>query len=196
MQKNNITILGFLFVMLSVFSCKKDTDSYKMPYEPGITIDKESFLKHKELWDTTSIQNYSYTYSFYNSSLPCDTCVIDVVITNGIVSKYDVKEFNKMPVSEIPESELIAYEGLLWRIEQSQDFLLINNIYSTINEAINNSFEEIKEYPDCYYANYSFEFSDTKPFMSRCFYTVSIMQEQLVGNGAEIEFKIENFKEN
>ena len=167
-----------------------------MPYEPGITIDQESFLKHKELWDTTSIQNYSYTYSYHRSSYPCDNCVIDVTITNGIVSEYDVKEFDNMLVSEIPESELNAYEGLLWRIEQSQDFLLIDNIYSRINETINNSFEKIKEYPDCYYANYSFEFSDTKPFMSRCFYTISIMQEQLVGNGAEIEIKIENFKEN
>lgn len=196
-MKRTITILlSLLIVMLALASCKKDSDTYKMPYEPGVTVDNEGFLSHKKLWDTAAVKNYSYTYFFHNRNYPSENCKIDVTVKDGKVNEYKILEFDKMPVAEIPESEEGAYKEFCDSVERSNDFLLIDEIYSSINKTIENSIKKFEEYPDCYYADYSFDFSEEAPFLSRCFYKVLLMQEDLVGNGATIEIKIENFTEN
>ncbi len=195
MKKYSVLFATFLFIAMCS-SCVNDNNSYKMPYKPGINLNEEAFQEHKKLWAETSIKDYSYTYSYYNDLYPCEDCVIDVIVRNGEVSEYMVKEFDKTLVSEIPESNLGAYEDFLTGLERFKDSLLIENVYSTITKYIEESLRDIEEYPDCYYANYEFDFSEKSPFMHTCIFTTKLMQEGLVGDGASIEIKIENFKEN
>ncbi len=191
MKKFLIDLLLIILVSMNFICC--DNDTYKMPYKPGVTVDKENFLEHKELWLNSTISDYSYTYSFYNSSYPLQNCVIDVLVKDNTVESYEIKEFNKTPITEQTKPE--GYDSFLEELNESTDFLLIDNIYSNLEETIDYSINKGKEYPECFYSDYKFDYLDQRPFFLKVLYTNLIMQEDLDGNGATVEIKIENFKE-
>lgn len=202
MQKNNITILGFLFVMLSVFSCKKDTDSYKRPYESGVYVDKESLESHKKLWEESGIKNYTYTYSYglYMGKLPSHcyrNYLIDVDVRNDEVIQYVLKEYDGNTEENVTAETWTDYQKTISDYDfKSENDFLIENIYSRIENSINDSFEEYKKDSECYYNEIEFIFSEEKPFLLSFSSYNLIMQEDLNGNSGYVEIKIENFKEN
>ena len=189
----------FMWIVLTIalclcFSCE---EPYKMPYTPGVTVDEESLAEHKTLWENSGIKNYSYTYSYNNNSYPCYNCAIDVVIENDIVTEYDIKNYIGKSTSEMSEEEWrICTSTLLNRLEESTDFLRIDAIYDYIERNIKEHNEDYNKNPDCFYANISAEYLGEIPFISYYKSKFLLMQEGLVGNGATIEIKIENFKAN
>ena len=195
-MEKNIFILCVLTIALCLcVSCGEEP--YKMPYTPGVTVDEESFNEHKTLWENCEIKNYSYTYSYKNSSYPCDNCVIDVVIENDVVTEYVIKSYMEKSSSEMTEEKWTEWvHNLQSRLEKSTDFLRIDAIYDYIDRDILDARHSYSRYPDCYYANISAEYLEELPFISYYKGKFLIMQEDLDGNGATIEIKIENFKEN
>ena len=190
------SILNYLCLIISIFSfsCK---EPYKMQYTPGVTVDEEAFNEHKTLWENCEIKNYSYTYSYDNSSYPNNDCVIDVVVENDVVIEYVIKSYMGKSSSEMTEEEWVEWiDYLQYQLDNSTDFLRIDAIYDYIDRDILDARHSYSRYPDCYYANISAEYLEEFPFISYYKGKFLIMQEDLVGNGATIEIKIENFKEN
>ena len=197
MKKSIFMLCVLIITAFLCVSCGEKEEPYKMPYTPGVTVDEESFIEHKTLWENSGIKNYSYTYSYNNNSYPCDNCVIDVVIENDVVTEYVIKSYMEKSSSEMTEEKWAEWvHNLQSRLEKSTDFLRIDAIYDYIDRDIKSNEEFYKKYSDCFYANTKFEFIDEAPFISYYKGKSLIMQEDLVGNGATIEIKIENFKAN
>lgn len=199
-MKQNQIFLFFLFVMISVFSCKNNTDSYKTPYEPGVYVDKEAFESHKQLWEENKIKNYTYTYSYEwrmdKTATHSYSYKIDVTVENGEVSQYVLKEHDgKTEQDESSENWTSYKESLdIYTLKKDSNFFLIENLYSKIENKIEASQKALNKDPECYYHEIEFDFIDEKPFiLSCCSYTL-IMEEKMEGNSGCEEFKIENFK--
>ena len=189
--------LSLLAILISLFLFVSCQDKYVMPYTPGVTVDEEAFYEHKTLWENCGIKNYSYTYSYKNSSYPCDNCVIDVVIENDVVTEYVIKSYMEKSSSEMTEEKWAEWvHNLQSRLEESTDFLRIDAIYDYIERNIKEYNENYNKNPDCFYAKATFEFIKEVPFIL-CYNTTFLtMKPYLGGNGSTIEIKIENFKEN
>ena len=120
-----------------------------------------------------------------------------VVIENDVVTEYVIKSYMEKSSSEMTEEEWAEWvHNLQSRLEKSTDFLRIDTIYDYIDRDILDARHSYSRYPDCYYANISAEYLEEFPFISYYKGKFLIMQEDLDGNGATIEIKIENFKEN
>ena len=185
----NIIILVLIFTLaLLVVSCE---DKYEMPYNPGVNVDVESFNKHKELWNNSDVKNYSYTYKWKASYSPTACIIADVKVTDGKVD-YVLKQLELHKESEITEDDKSYFEISIG----SKENLLIENLYNEMQSDIESNYQSYSENPDCYYANFTFDFSDNLPFILRYKNESGLMKEDLGGGFGYIEIKIENFTEN
>lgn len=178
-------IISYFIITLSLlsFSC----DKYEMPYTPGVYADKKSLNEYKILWNNSNTKNYSYTYIL--ESYPPFHIVADVTIRDGEVA-FTLKEYNKKTDEEITDSDKTHFENSI----NNKANLLIENIYTFIEDSIELASNSYNQKKDCYYANFTFNFSDTVPFISYYKQESMIMLEDLDGNFGYKEIKIENFE--
>ena len=185
----NIIILVLIFTLaLLVCSCE---DKYEMPYNPGVNVDEQAFNKHKELWNNSGVKNYSYTYKWTGSYSPTACIIADVKVTDGKVD-YVLKQLELHKESEITEDDKSYFEISIG----SKENLLIENLYNEMQSDIESNYQSYRENPDCYYANFTFDFSDSLPFILSYKSESCLMKQYLVGNYGCVEIKIENFTEN
>ena len=178
--------------LFSFFSCN-GSNSYVMPYAPGVTVDRQAFADKKELWNSSKPDGYDYTFSFSNRNTNVN-CVVDVTVRGGHVSSYVLKKFKGKTELESSESEWNSNKETFDAELKNADGLLIENIYGLIEKDIGDEIAKYNNNSDCYYANFAFNFIDRNPFLSSCGIDSVLMQEHLDGNGAHVEIKIENFK--
>lgn len=189
-MKKIFMILGILSLILPLFSC------YRMPYEPGVTIEgEETFYTNKKLWEKSKIEKYSFTYSYKCTYVPQTNYVVDVTVDGEDVS-YEVKEYMNVSeensTSETWEEYKIKCKDFITR--NKFDNFSLNDIYSDIKQNIEAEYESLKKHPDCYYANFSFTFSEEAPFILSYEGCYSLMIKDACGNGAELKFQISNFE--
>lgn len=189
MKKNCFLLITFCSFLLFV-SCTK---GYEMPHIPGVNVNQSDFSEAKELWEESKPENYSYTFFFLNRYVNL-SYIVDVSVTEGHVSNYVLKEIDhKEKIEMTNEQWEEKIEAFNTRLE-TPDNLLIENIYAEIENQIEYEKRKFDEMPDCYYANFDFKFIERGPFMLSCTIDRLIMQEDLYGNGAHIEVKIEYFE--
>ena len=184
MKKNIIILLVFALALL-VFSCE---DKYEMPFSPGVIVNEEAFIKHKEHWDNCGLKNYSYTYKWKASYSPTARVVADVTVLDGKVS-YVLKQFEIYSENEITEDIKSYFESFIG----NKDSLLLENLYKEMQFDMSDAYQSYNENPDCYYANFTFDFSDNTPFILSYKNESYLMKEYLGGNYGCIEIEIENF---
>ena len=186
--------LLFIFIStLSVFflfSC-----TYKMPYKPGVTIEGEdTFYKNKKQWENDNIENYSFTFTRIHSSYPSANYTVDITVKDGKVENCDLKEYRRKAKESLSSEEWTKEEDNFYGSHSDLEQFSIDSIFESFDSRIRNAYKSFSEYPDCYYANYSFTFSDEEPYVLSCKGESVLMIEDAVGNGARIKMQISNFK--
>ena len=202
-MKRNQIFLVFLSVIILVFSCKKDVDSYERPYESGVYVDREGLESHKKMWEENKIKNYTYTYSYDlrmdKTAANSYSCYkIDVTVENEEVLKYVLKEYEGKTEQDVDSEVWNSYKESFdtYVLKKDSNFFLIENIYKRIDDNIEASFDALKENPETYYTEVGFEFTEDIPYLSSYYFYTVIMEEHLDGNSGCEEIKIENFTEN
>ena len=113
MNKFYFIFICMILLTSTIFSCEKDA-GYQKPYTPGVYVDRTSFNEHMKLWNENPVNSYSYTYSWCwflsrDCKSPLYNHVVDVVVTNGEISNYTLKEYNCEKENELrPGAELIS----------------------------------------------------------------------------------------
>ena len=190
-MKKILTLLMIFPLFLLLFSCNK----YKMPYEPGVTIEgEEKFYEYKTKWNNENLSNYTFTFTKKHSLYPPDNYVIEVTAENGKVTNCELKEYISQSKEDASSEEWAENEERFSSSHSNLDQFLIDNIYSTFDRLIKEDYESLKKHPDCYYANFSFTFSEEVPFILSYEGMSLLMIEDLVGSGADVEFQISNFE--
>ena len=151
-------------------------------------MDKEGFNTQKELWHNSGIANYSYTFSL--DCYPPYKAIADVTVIENTI-EYTLRESENEEESMITEQDKFYFEQNMKGILEN---LRIEKVYESIENSKESAYESYEKRPDCYYANFTFEFINTAPFISYYKNEFLLMEEGLVGNGGIIEFKIENFE--
>lgn len=176
--------------VFSLFSC-----TYKMPYEPGVTIEGEdTFYKNKKQWENDNIENYSFTFTRTHSSDPFLNYIIDITVKDGNVENCDLKEYKRKAKESLSSKEWTKEENNFYRNHSDLEQFSIDNIFESFDSRIRNVYKSFSKHPDCYYANYSFTFSEEEPYVLSYEGTYLLMIEFTGGNGADIKMQISNFK--
>ena len=192
-MKKILTLLITMFLILPLLSC--DKDKYVMPYKPGVTIEEEEkFYEYKTKWDEANLSNYTFTFTKKHSLYPPDNYVIEVTAENGKVTNCELKEYISQSKEDASSEEWAENEERFSSSHSNLDQFLIDNIYSTFDRLIKEDYESLKKHPDCYYANFSFTFSEEVPFILSYEGRYLLMIKDADGNGAELKFQISNFE--
>ncbi|MCH5294766.1 MAG: hypothetical protein J1F14_02550 [Treponema sp.] len=180
---------GFVFILciLFVWAVSCVGEKYLRPYTPGVYCDEEAFNDHKNLWDGSSVKNYTYTLCY--DSFPPQNYTVAVTVSDGSVSEWVLKKYSGK--EEITEEEKKEFESFL---EDNKDFLLIESVYELFSACISEAYNKYTEYSDCYYSSFDFSFSEEVPFISYCKNTSLLMKEDVDGNGGYVEIQIKDFK--
>ena len=142
-MKKAVAIVPIIFSILFFLSCGPDF-FYKMPHEPGLFVDKESFEEHKLLWEEAGIEDYSYTYSYDNDGYPKENYVVDVVVSGGKVESFILKEYCGESLADKSMNEWESEAKQFYEnTERDSSFLLIDKVFEMIDQQNNNS--ELKE---------------------------------------------------
>ena len=190
-MKNSILfLLSIIIISFSLFSCG---DKYKMPYEPGIHVDKDALMEHEALWNRNEIINYKYTCKWENYTYP-DSFIAEITVSNRLVTECLLKKYNGKEKSNCTNDEWENYETRFKNNHAAETFL-IEGLYNQIDETIDDFYRLYNESSDKVYSKVDFVFSDSLPYLKSCELFYLFMDKDADGNFSNIKIFINDFEE-